>query len=389
MAQDILNYLQHHKPQMLHLLKRLVNLDSPSSERELVSAVIGEIGTNLEALGAQIEFIPTGGRFAAPLKAVWSGASEDAEPILILAHADTVWPPGEAERRPFSLADDRCFGPGVYDMKAGIVEAIFAIQALKSLNRFPSRPIVFLVTGDEEVGSPESRPIIEDIARSAAAVLVIEPPTEAGHLKTARKGVGMYELTVTGRAAHAGVEPEKGRSAVRELAEQILFLESLNNESAATTVTVGVIRGGTASNVVPATASAQIDVRVTTMAEAEKLDRIIRNLTPKTDGLRLEVQGGLNRPPMEWTEATGRLFDLARDASRELGFDLDQAMTGGGSDGNFTAALGVPTLDGLGAVGGGGHALDEYVSIPDLPLRAAMLARLLETIHLSGGDRMA
>jgi glutamate carboxypeptidase len=295
----------------------------------------------------------------------------------VLGHFDTVWPHGTLAARPFRVADGRAYGPGSYDMKAGLVMLEFAIEAIRSRGYAPPRPIVVLWTSDEEIGSPRSRALIEDEARRAAFALVLEPPLADGRLKTARKGVGRFRLSVEGRPAHAGVEPEKGISAIVELAHQILRLHGLNDPGAGTSVNVGVIRGGSVANVIAAEAVATIDVRAATLDEARRVEAALRATSPVLAGARVTVDGALNRPPMERSPQGVALFEQVRSIGRTLGLDLGEGSTGGGSDGNFTAALGVPTLDGLGAPGAGAHAVDEHVLVAPLPRRAALLAAAL------------
>ncbi|HYM51747.1 MAG TPA: M20 family metallopeptidase [Candidatus Limnocylindrales bacterium] len=297
------------------------------------------------------------------------------EPILVLCHYDTVWDAGTLARLPFRQDGDRVTGPGCYDMKAGIVQTAFALRSAR-----PRRPVVVLVTSDEEIGSGSSKPLIEDRAKTAAAVLVLEPATTGGAIKTARKGIADYTLRVRGRAAHAGTEPEKGVSAIEELAHQILRLRDLADPTQGTTVNVGVISGGTRPNVVAAEAQAQIDVRLASAAETNRVLRAIDGLRPVLNGAVLDVTGGLDRPPLERSEGVARLATLAQAIAGELGFALPESSVGGGSDGNFTAALGVPTLDGLGPDGGGAHADSEHMLVSSWIQRTDLLSRLLERI---------
>lgn len=327
---------------------------------------------HLGTLHAAIE--PVG---ATHVVARWPGAGQ---PILVLAHYDTVYPRGTLERQPVVVQGDKLYGPGTYDMKGGLLMACVAMQALRAVDRLPRRPVWLLCTSDEETGSPTSRPFIEALARNASAVLVLEAAALNGALKTARKGVGNYRMTIHGRAAHAGVAPETGRSALLELAHQIVWLYSLNDPHTGTTVSVGRAEGGTVSNVVPAEATAVIDVRVRSVAEAERIEHALNTRLPVLEGVSMQVTGGLNRPPMERTPAGMQLFEHARRLAHELGFEVQETSTGGASDGNFTAALGVPTLDGLGPTGGGAHALDEHVDLESFVPRTALLARMLETL---------
>ena len=357
---------------MLEALRRLVEAESPSTDKarcdrcadavaDLFRAVAGGQARRhgQPARGDHLEF-----RFG-----------EGTEPILILCHYDTVWDAGTLGRLPFRVDGDRVTGPGSYDMKAGIVQTAFALAAAR-----PGRPVVVLATSDEEVGSVTSRALIEDRARKAAAVLVLEPATSGGAVKTARKGIAEFRLRVDGRAAHAGVEPEKGISAVDELARQILRLRALADPARGTTINVGVISGGTRPNVVAAHAEAQIDVRVASRAETERVLAAIQGLTPEAREARLTVEGGLERPPMERSDGVIRLARTAQAIAAELGFPLPESSTGGGSDGNFTAALGVPTLDGLGPDGGGAHADSEHLLLSSWIPRTRLLSRLIERI---------
>ena len=316
--------------------------------------------------------------FGNHLQADFPGRAQ--KPVLLLGHIDTVWDLGTLAKMPFRIADDRIWGPGVLDMKAGIVMAIYVIQLLKANGQL-SRPVSILLNTDEEVGSESSRAITEKIAKGCDAVFVLEPAQGMeGALKTARKGVGDYYIKVTGKAAHAGVDFQSGVNAIRELARQIERVSEFTDLSRGLTVNVGVVKGGTRGNVVPAEAEAEIDVRVERMNDAAELDRKFQSLTVIDPRCKLKVTGGVNRPPMERTEKIAALFQKARTYAEELGFLLEEKSTGGGSDGNFTAALGIPTLDGLGAVGEGAHALHESILLKHLAPRTALLARLVSGV---------
>ena len=299
---------------------------------------------------------------------------------MLLGHFDTVWDVGQLREMPLREEEGRLHGPGIYDMKAGIALGALAIRALQALDRMPPAPVVMFFTTDEETGSATSRALVEAEARRSAAVLVLEPSLPGGALKTARKGCGGYELVVRGVAAHAGIDPRKGASAIRELARQIVRLEALQDLDRGVSLNVGVVAGGTRPNVVPDLATAAIDVRVPAMADAARVDAAMRALTPELPGVSVEVRGGIDRPPLERTPAVIRLYEQARIVAAELGRALGEGSTGGGSDGNFTAALGVPTLDGLGAVGDGAHARHEHVVLADLAWRAALLAGLVHRL---------
>jgi glutamate carboxypeptidase len=290
--------------------------------------------------------------------------------VLILGHHDTVFPIGTLERRPFSVADGRATGPGVFDMKAGIVQAIHAVAALDD-----SSGVEMLFNSDEEVGSHSSRPLLEERALACGAVLVLEPSADGGALKTGRKGTGTFEVVIGGRAAHAGLEPEKGINALIEAAHQVLLIAGLGDPAQGTTVTPTVAHVGTADNVVPAEARVRVDVRVTNAAEKARIESRLHSLAPVLTGANVSVAGGIDRPPMP-EEASATLFPIAR----EVAPGIHGLTVGGGSDGNFTAARGVPTLDGLGAVGGGAHADHEHVLVDTMPERVALLTGILRRL---------
>jgi glutamate carboxypeptidase len=359
--------------EILGVLEELVSHESPSRDKESLDRLGRRIAALLRSAGGSVELVPND-RGGDHVLARFPGPAA-TRPVLVLGHFDTVWPLGTLARMPFRLEDGRAYGPGVYDMKAGL--AIFLRGMERSLYAPLPRPVWALFTSDEEIGSPTSRGLIEELARQCAYVLVLEPPLADGSLKTARKGVGRFRLDVEGKAAHAGVAPREGRSAIVELAHQIIGIQELQDPGAGTTLNVGVIQGGTTTNVVPASASADIDVRVATLAEAGRIEVALRAITPITEGTRLSVTGGFNRPPMERSPAVASLFEQARRIGASNGLELTEGSTGGGSDGNFTAALGVPTLDGLGVRGGGAHADDEHILVESLGERTRLLAALL------------
>jgi glutamate carboxypeptidase len=365
--QDLVQKCSDVLPAALSFLERMVSMESPSFDKELTDKFVRFVATKFEEIGGSIELTPVE-KFGNHLCVRFSGASTPR--ILLLGHTDTVWPAGEIARRPFKIDGSRATGPGVFDMKGGIALMWMALQALKE------RPVTVLLTSDEEVGSNSSRALIEAEANQCGTVLVLEPSLPGGALKTARKGVGRFTVKAIGSAAHAGVEPEKGVNAIEEISRQILKLQKMTDTARGTTVTVGVVKGGTRSNVVPAEAAAEIDVRVASLGEAERVIKMIQALEPELPGARLEIHGGLSRPPMERTSDTAGLFKAAQKISAGLGIELKEGSTGGASDGNFTASLGIPTLDGLGAIGGGAHAIDEWVDIDSLPQRAALIAAL-------------
>lgn len=374
----ILDYLSDHQPAMTQELEALVNLESPSNERAAVNAVGDFLADAFGKVDADVERLPQAA-FGDHLRIRW-GAGESQ--ILLLGHMDTVWSTGEIEKRPFRAFKDKNtgilkgMGPGIFDMKGGLVIGLYAVTTLRKLGFTPAHRLVFLLNSDEECGSPTSRRFIEEEGKRSDYVLVLEPSREDA-LVTWRKGVGRFEMEIQGLASHAGAAHHQGVSAVEELAHQILRLEAMTDYDRGTSVNVGVVQGGSKVNVRPASAWAEIDLRVTTAKEGQRMTEAIRDLRPKNPNTTLIVSGRMNRPPWE-TSAEGRaLFERARQVGAKLGIDLWPAGTGGGSDGNFTAALGIPTLDGLGIVGNDAHALSEWVDLASLPRRAALLAELI------------
>ncbi|MFD7069975.1 M20 family metallopeptidase [Streptomyces sp. NPDC059913] len=356
-------------PGLLADIGELVRTESPSEDLASVAdcaRVVAGLGTRLT--GTAPEWVDGSGRPALR----WRFGSGDR--VLLLGHFDTVWPVGSLARHPFEVAGGRLTGPGCFDMKAGVVQLFHALSVLDGLDG-----VSVLLTGDEEIGAPTSRALVEDEARRTGAVLVLEA-SEGGALKTARKGMSGYELTVAGRAAHAGLEPGKGVNTTTELAHQVLALSALADPAAGTTVTPTVAASGTTRNTVPDTARLMVDVRVATAAEQDRVDRAVRGLAPVLDGASLTFSGGPDRPPLP-TSASAGLFELARGHYAELGLGtLRGVAVGGASDGNLTAGVGTPTLDGLGAVGGGAHADDEHVVVAELPRRTALVARLVDSL---------
>jgi len=376
-GQRILAYLLDHQPAMEALLTELVEMESPSNDKAAVDRLARFLATHLEALGAATEILPQteAGDHG---RARW-GQGEGG--TLLLCHMDTVWDVGTLARRPVRVEEGRLYGPGALDMKGGISNALWAIRALQELDLLPSRRVTLLLTSDEETGSRTSRAVLEAEAQRHDRVLVLEPaqPPNAA-LKTWRKGTGAYRVRATGRAAHAGVDHAKGINAIEELAHQILALQGLTDYEAGTTVNVGVVGGGSRSNVVPQEAWARVDVRVMDEVQGVRLDAQIRGLRPHLGGAALQISGGIGRPPMVRTPAVVALYEQAAALAAEMGFEVAEAGSGGGSDGNFTAALGIPTLDGLGAAGDGAHAEHEHVVISSLPERAALVAAMLHAL---------
>lgn len=366
----LLAWAQSKLPAIVAFIRQLVECESPGDRSVLGFFDLFARSVN-DIAGCELDR-------GVLLCRVRAQASRDARQILVLGHADTVWPYGTLAKMPFREDGDRLCGPGVLDMKAGLAFFVFAIRALNDLGIPLNRRVLLQINPDEETGSRDSRVITEENARQSAAVLVLEPGAGLeGKVKTARKGIGDYRVRVHGIASHAGVDFEKGASAIVELARQVERIADFTDLARGITVNPGVISGGTRSNVVAAEAEAHIDIRVPTLRDAQDLDRRFRALTPLDPRCSIEVSGGLNRPPMERTPGIAALFEQARIFGRELGVDLEESSTGGGSDGNFTAALGVPTLDGLGAVGEGAHATNESILVGRIPDRVALLAKLL------------
>ena len=373
MTPRLLQYCRDRQDWLLDLIHALVTIESPTDNKGAVDRCGAVLADRLRSIGAAVTAVPQTAAGDHLLARFGTGGRQ----VLVIGHFDTVWPIGQLGRMPFREEAGRLHGPGVLDMKAGIALGMLATRALVDLAPPSDTRITMLWTTDEETGSDTSRALIEAEARQSEAVLVLEPALAGGALKTARKGVGQYELSVHGLSAHAGVDPRKGVNAIRELALQVLAVDAIRDLDRGISVNVGVISGGTRSNVVPDFATASVDVRAETMADADGIDRAMRALAAQTAGARLEVDGGFNRPPMERSAGVVRLFETARACAAEIGIALQEGATGGGSDGNFTAALGVPTLDGLGAVGDGAHALHEHVEVAPLPTRAAIIAGLL------------
>ena len=356
-------------------LRAFIELESPTVDKEACDRAGRHLAEQFRAYArAEIVWHPQdryGDHFEARV-------GDGARRILLLGHSDTVWPVGTIRRLPCWIEGDRLTGPGSFDMKYGDVQALWGLRLVTEGRLGADKTFVFFGNSDEEVGSPTSRPVIERLARGAECVLVLEPAVgPEGAIKLWRKGIGIYHLDVDGIASHAGADPEQGRSAILELAHQVVDLQGLNNAAAGTTLNVGVIRGGTRANVVAARAEAEIDLRVRTSEEARLAHERILNRPTFVAGTTVHVRGGLNRPPMEESAGAHRLYALAKRIAAEEGFALPAGGTGGGSDGNFTAALGVPTLDGLGAVGDGGHADHEHVRVSTIAPRLAWFARLL------------
>jgi glutamate carboxypeptidase len=375
---DILSACERQIDWLMAFVRHFVSLESPSNDRQPLEACAVWLAGELTRTGAAVERLP-GAPTVDHVLARWPGQGTR---VLLVGHFDTVWPVGQIARMPIVEQHGRLYGPGVLDMKAGLGIGVLAARVVGELSPAAARPQVsLLATSDEEVGSGTSRGAIERLALESDAVLVLEPALPGGAVKTARKGVGEFEIAAQGISSHAGADPGAGASAILELARQIVAVERLNDPGRGISVNVGVVNGGTRSNVVAESARALVDVRVARIEDAASIERALRALVASDARVHLDVRGGVNRPPMERTPGVARLFAAARDVAEGLGLDLAEGATGGASDGNFTAALGVPTLDGLGAVGDGPHALHEHVLIKELAPRAALVAGLIR--HLS------
>jgi glutamate carboxypeptidase len=380
--QRLLSHCQAELPGLLHCLEQAVKTESPTSSKRHVDRLAKFFAAKFKRQGGKVRVLRHPQAGSAVVAEFWGERRRkrrSSRPILLLGHLDTVWDIGTLRRMPFRIRDGRAYGPGVYDMKSGIVCGLWAIRALQALGIQPASPVRFFLNSDEETASVAFRRQLRAEARRARAVLVLEPAAAGGALKTSRKGVGEFRITVRGRSAHAGINPEAGVNAISELARQLLRIEALARPRRGLTLTVGTIEGGTRPNVVPEYASARVDVRILRLNDREAIERKVRGLKPIHPQARLVIEGGVNRPPMERRRAAA-LYRRARELGRQMGMDIQEASSGGGSDGNFTAALGVPTLDGLGGVGDGAHAAHEHVILSELPRRAALLAALLATL---------
>lgn len=358
-------------------LEKLVKQESPSEDRQAVNAAMALTASWAHELGARVKHHKQT-QFGDVLELRFAPSRTTQKPVLLLGHLDTVWPLGTLVQMPWRVAQGRYWGPGVLDMKAGVIMALAALTTLRELKL--ERPVTLLLNSDEEVGSTVSRAITERLALESAAVLVLEPAQGLAY-KTARKGVGQYRVEVTGVGAHSGVDFERGHSAVLELAKLIQTISAFTNLQRKLTVNCGVIAGGTRSNVVPSHAFTEVDVRIAKASDSAYVEQLFRALKVSDPKCKLTITGGINRPPMERKAGTIALFKKARRLATELGFSLEEAATGGGSDGNFTAALGVPTLDGMGAIGDGAHAAHESVVIAHLVPRTALLAAMIASIE--------
>jgi glutamate carboxypeptidase len=371
----LLSYARARQSEMVAQLRQFVECESPSDDPAAVNRFVELVSDAVTPYG-KVRMVGT----HLVCEVQLPGRKKSGQ-VMALGHADTVWPVGTLRSMPFRRADGRLWGPGVLDMKAGIVFFIFAVRGLRELEIPVGSKVLLQLNSDEEVGSPSSRALTEKNAARSQAVLVLEPGTGLkGKLKTARKGVGDFTIRVRGKASHAGVDFEAGASAVLELARQIERMAGFTQLKRGITVNPGVVAGGTRSNVVAAEARAEVDIRVARLKDAPALEQKFRELKPYDPRCTIEVSGGLNRPPMERSAGIARLCRMAQKLAREMGVELGESQTGGGSDGNFTAALGVPTLDGLGGVGEGAHAANESILIDRMADRTALIAKLLAAL---------
>jgi glutamate carboxypeptidase len=382
MSRPLEAFCRAHEAWLFDLAEALVAIESPTDDKAAVDRCGSELRARAAAIGLRTRIEPQPDAGDHSVLEIGSGRPR----ILLVGHVDTVWPLGQLAAMPIARRDGRLHGPGMLDMKMGVAMGLLATRAVFETGAPPGGSVAMLVTSDEETGSRTSRALIEAEARASDAALVLEPALAGGALKTSRKGIGQYLVHVTGVAAHAGVDPGKGVSAIRELARQILDLERLHDLERGVSVNAGVVAGGTRPNVVAAEAQAVVDVRAPTLADAAEVDAAFRALRPHLAGARLAVTGGFERPPMERSAGVAALYAHAQAAAAALGQTVAEGGTGGGSDGNLTAAIGVPTLDGLGAVGDGAHALHEHVEIARLVPRTALLAALIARVLAYGAD---
>jgi glutamate carboxypeptidase len=374
----LLHALAAQLPEMVSTLRRYVEHESPSASPEAIAALVSLIAADFAALSPRIRLHKLPG--LGPALQIDFSAPRRAPRILLLGHTDTVYPLGTLRAMPWRERAPRLYGPGTFDMKAGIVQALFALRALLARGPLPCH-VTLLLVPDEEIGSPASHTLTRRLALASGAVLVLEPAAAPdGACKTSRKGIARYTLHIHGHAAHAGLDFERGASAIVEAAHQVVAISELSRPARGLTLNPGLISGGTRSNVVAAGAEVVVDVRFRTASQAARADAAFHRLRPRDPRCRLQILGGVERPPFERSSQTVRLYRLAAQAAAQLGFPLAEAAAGGASDGNFTAALGVPTLDGLGAVGDHAHALHEFVLARQMPRRAALLAQLVESL---------
>ncbi|MFN2531818.1 MAG: M20 family metallopeptidase [Pyrinomonadaceae bacterium] len=372
-------YLREQQSMIEQMIRSVVEIESPSGDEAGSRDVVDLLARSVSPLACveSVKRVPVA-HLGEHLIIRAFGKGND-QGTLLVGHTDTVHSRGSLALSPWRVNGNQIYGPGIFDMKANCILSVAVLQAFDILKLEPSGPITIVLTCDEEIGSHSGWPLLESIAQTdrPARALVLEPPAHGGSVKTARKGTGMFSMRIAGKAAHAGLEPEKGASAILELARQTERLHTLNRSGSGITVNVGVVRGGTRSNVVAAEAEAEIDVRFSTLDEAKEIERILLNLKPVDERVKMSVSGGINRPPLERTPSVVQLFEKAKGIADALDYDLEEAQVGGASDGNFLAAMGIPVLDGLGIRGDGAHAEHEHIERNDIPVRGALLAGLM------------
>jgi glutamate carboxypeptidase len=373
-------YFADRQNEMIASTRALVETESPSGDEAGSVAVVSLLAAVADSIPQVKVEVISAGNYGRHLRVTAFADAPEPAPIMMLGHSDTVHSRGSIVERPWRVVGNKAYGPGVFDMKANCVLALEVIRAFSQIDPQPKRPVVLLLTCDEETGSASGRPLVEAEAKRASSVLVLEPSGSGGRAKTGRKGTGMFSLEARGVAAHAGLDPDKGASAVLELARQTERLHAFNGKAGGISVNVGVFRGGTLSNVVAAEARAEIDVRFTSAAETDFIQNEILKLRPFDDRVQLTLTGGVNRPPLERTEKVLELYERARAIARGLDFDLGETQVGGASDGNFAAAVGASVLDGLGIAGDGAHATHEHILLDDIPRRGALIAALIASL---------
>ena len=374
--------LARRQDEILVSIRELVEIESPSGDFDGSRAVVDRLVETARTIPAisSVERIPVPGYGEHLRGRAFAGQADNTPTTLVLGHTDTVHPRGTLSTQGVLAEEGRLYGPGIFDMKASCVLALEALRTLVTLDLIPKRPVVLLLTCDEEAGSQTGRQLVEEAARCAAQVLVLEPPAPGGQVKTARKGVGMWKVKAQGIASHAGLNPEAGASAILELARQTERFHSMSDSTSGTSFNVGLVHGGTRTNVVAAEAEIELDVRFSTLKEAQRITQLMSQLQPFDQRVKLGVTGSLNRGPLERTEGVVKLYQQAREIAAGLGFELGEQSVGGASDGNFVAALDVPVLDGLGVEGGGAHAANEHILISDIARRGALLAGLIASL---------
>ncbi len=376
---EVETFLQEKKTEMLQLIEQLVNIDSGSYVKKGVDQIGTILKEKYEELGFLVK-VKEEKEFGNNLIIQHKNAIDPK--IILVAHMDTVFPEGTAAERPFYIERNRAYGPGVVDMKSSHVELIYAIKALQKIGSKSIENIQIILNGDEEIGSITSRPLIEELSVGKEYALIMEPARKDGSLVTARRGGGRYEIIVKGKAAHAGIEPEKGRSAIEELAYKIIQLHALNDHEKGISVNVGLIEGGSSVNTVSANAVAHVDIRISEMEQAAYLEKKIEEICSKTEvlGTKIQIKGSISRPPMEFNHQTEELLHIIQDVGKEMGLKVKNTATGGGGDASFTSATGVATVDGLGPVGGNAHSEKEYLDIDTLPERTLLLAKTIKRL---------